>query len=222
MGQESDSHAVADRPGTRWVSLLVPLCWCLSLLVPCWCCLLVLTAGALRRLKGRWPATRYHVGPTGRQSAIEERSTVGQHRWSIAFIGLVLALWASVSVATEEPKIVSPEEIPGSTKVDAEGLIDLVGRLTDLTLVDSRIATDRAQGHIEGSVSLPDEKTSCDSLGKVLSGKDTPVLFYCNGPKCGRSAVAVRIALQCGYSSIYWFRGGFEEWKHKKFPYIKE
>ena len=40
--------------------------------------------------------------------------------------------------------------------------------------------------------------------------------------KCGRSAKAIVIALQCGYSNIYWFRGGFEEWLSKGYPYLQE
>ncbi|MBL4868208.1 MAG: rhodanese-like domain-containing protein [Pseudomonadales bacterium] len=48
------------------------------------------------------------------------------------------------------------------------------------------------------------------------------MVYYCNGPKCGRSATAVKIALKCGYEKIFWFRGGFEEWKIKRFPIIND
>jgi rhodanese-related sulfurtransferase len=132
---------------------------------------------------------------------------------------LLWAVSAGSSVAAEKK---SPDNIPGSTKVDAEGLIELVEDKPDLIMIDSRISSDRIQGHIEGSVSLPDERTNCETLAEVLPSREVPVLFYCNGPKCGRSAVAVNVALSCQYNNIYWFRGGFEEWKHKKYPYIKE
>lgn len=135
-------------------------------------------------------------------------------------VGFALLVFASFVFAADE--IVSPDDITGSRKVDAEQLIELVDKVPDLVIIDSRIASDRIQGHIEGSVSLPDEKTTCDTLHQHVPNETAPVLFYCNGPKCGRSAVAVQIALQCGYDSVYWFRGGFEEWKKKKYPYIKE
>lgn len=137
-------------------------------------------------------------------------------------IALPILLGISCPATAETPKVVSPDMIEGSTKVDAEELIELVDKVPNVTIIDSRIATDRAQGHIEGSISLPDEVTTCDTLADVVASKDDPVLFYCNGPKCGRSVVAVRKALECGYSQIFWFRGGFEEWKQKKYPYIKE
>ena len=60
------------------------------------------------------------------------------------------------------------------------------------------------------------------SVFKDQNNKDHNVLFYCNGVKCGRSVVAVGVAKKCGYSNIYWFRGGFEAWLKEGFPFVKE
>lgn len=117
---------------------------------------------------------------------------------------------------------VSPDDIPGTTKVDAEGVLDLVEKFPSLVIVDARIRQDRLQGFVEGSVSLPDVDTTCESLAKIVPVKSTPVMFYCNGPKCGRSVSSSRKALECGYTGVYWFRGGFEEWKKKNYPYVKK
>jgi rhodanese-related sulfurtransferase len=116
----------------------------------------------------------------------------------------------------------SPESIEGTTKVTAEEFIELVDKIPNLIVVDSRIPGDRKQGFVEGSVSLPDVDTTCETLPSVIPKKDSPVLFYCNGVKCGRSATAIKIALKCGYNNIYWFRGGFEEWLEKGYPYLQE
>ena len=115
----------------------------------------------------------------------------------------------------------APPSIPGTTKVTAEGVLDLADRFLDLIIVDARIRADRKQGYIEGSISLPDVETDCKSLKVIIPNKNYPVLFYCNGVKCGRSVNSSRIALECGYSDIYWFRGGFEEWNSKNLPFIK-
>lgn len=122
-----------------------------------------------------------------------------------------------------------PEElvtdIQGATKVTAEDIFSLYEKYADLVIVDSRLATGpssgRANGFIEGSISLPDTKTNCTSLANIFPKKDSPKLFYCNGLKCGRSAKAIEIALKCGYTNIYWFRGGFDEWLKKGYPYVK-
>lgn len=115
-----------------------------------------------------------------------------------------------------------PESIPGVQRLDAEGVIELANRIPDLVVIDARIATDRQQGYIEGSVSLPDVATTCDSLGALVTDHERPVLFYCNGVECGRSVVSVRIAQRCGYRNLYWFRGGFEEWLEKGYPYLTD
>ena len=116
----------------------------------------------------------------------------------------------------------SPDRIEGSLLVDAEAFIQLVGKIPELLIVDSRIPGDRKQGYVEGSISLPDVDTNCESLAKVIPNKESATLFYCNGVKCGRSATAVKIALSCGYKNLYWFRGGFEEWLAKGYPYLQE
>jgi len=129
-------------------------------------------------------------------------------------------LTASAYADGKAPK--SPESIPGTTKVTAEGFIELVDSEPSLIVIDSRIPGDRKQGYVEGSISLPDIDTTCETLAKNIPAKKSATLFYCNGVKCGRSAKAVKVALQCGYNNIYWFRGGFEEWLAKGYPYLQE
>lgn len=119
-------------------------------------------------------------------------------------------------------KIVSPDHIEGTTLVNAEQVIDLASSTPNLFIIDSRIPSDRQHGYIEGSTNLADTETNCDSLATLVPDLKTPTLMYCNGPKCGRSATAAKIALSCGYRTIYWFRGGFEEWLAKGYPVIIE
>lgn len=116
----------------------------------------------------------------------------------------------------------TPLDIPGATKVTAQQVFELAGNYPELIIIDSRIAGDRQKGYIESSISLPNTKTNCQSLAGVLPNKNSPALFYCNGVKCGRSGKAIRIAQQCGYNNLYWFRGGFEVWLKKGMPYMKD
>ncbi len=118
-------------------------------------------------------------------------------------------------------KQVTPESIDGTTRVNAEEVIDLVESKPDLVIIDARKASDYRKGHIEGAVSLPNTETTPETLAKVIPSKETPVLFYCNGVKCGRSVKSAEIALQAGYENIYWFRGGIEEWQAKGLPLVR-
>lgn len=143
-------------------------------------------------------------------------------RLAVRLTCLVLMTLFVLSAHADGAAPKSPEFIDGTTKVTAEGFIELVESKPDLVIIDSRIPGDRKQGYVEGSVSLPDINTTCKSLADNIPEKNSAALFYCNGVKCGRSAKAVKVALSCGYNNIYWFRGGFEEWLAKGYPYLQE
>ena len=136
------------------------------------------------------------------------------HVWLLA--SMLAGAWPAQ--ADNKP---APEQIAGVTRVDANGVLELVQRERQLVIVDSRIKSDRRQGYIEGSISLPDVDTRCDTLARVIPSKDRPALFYCNGVLCGRSVVALGIAKTCGYRNLYWYRGGFEDWQRQGYPYLK-
>ena len=133
----------------------------------------------------------------------------------------LLIMTASINASYAVELVDAPLLIPGTSKISAEDVLDLAEKIPELIIIDSRIRSDRKQGYIEGSVSLPDIETNCKTLSKVIPTKKSAVIFYCNGVKCGRSVNASKVALKCGYSNIYWFRGGFEEWKTKKLAFIK-
>ncbi len=117
----------------------------------------------------------------------------------------------------------TPEAIEGTTRVTAEEVIELVGSLDDLVIIDARKASDRSSGGwIEDSIGLPNTDTTPESLAKHAPDKGKPILFLCNGVKCGRSVESSRNALKWGYTKIYWFRGGMEEWDNKGLPMVKE
>ncbi len=138
---------------------------------------------------------------------------------------LVACLAATTAPASENDldtgKVVSPESIEGSIRVDAEGVLELINKFPQLVMIDARIPGDRKFGYIESSISLPNTETRCETLAGVIPATDNPVVFYCNGSKCGRSAKNTRIAVQCGYRQIYWFRGGIEEWSAMQFPLLR-
>ncbi len=117
----------------------------------------------------------------------------------------------------------TPESIVGATRVSAEEVIELVGELDDLVLIDARKASDRASsGWIEDSIALPNTNTTPESLAKYAADKSKAILFYCNGVNCNRSVESSRNAVNWGYKKVYWFRGGMEEWENKGLPTVKE
>jgi len=127
-------------------------------------------------------------------------------------------IFSLVMVTAVQAKEDVPDNVPGTTKVSAEDLIDLVEQHDDLVIIDARKASDRGKGFIEGSIGLPNTNTTPAALAEHIPSKSTPVAFYCNGPKCGRSVESAKMALAEGYNKIFWFRGGWDEWTTKGYP----
>ena len=96
-------------------------------------------------------------------------------------ITYLLVLLFFISEKSHADDYLSPNTIEGITKIDAELLIKLAREHDDLVIIDSRIRSDRRQGYITGSISLPDTKTDCSSLFRIINRKYTPTVFYCNG-----------------------------------------
>jgi rhodanese-related sulfurtransferase len=115
----------------------------------------------------------------------------------------------------------APTTITGATTVDAKQIVDLIGKEQSLVILDNRKVEDFSAGHIEGAVRLIDTDVSADSLAKHVKAKDAPVLFYCNGLKCGRAAKAAEKAVQLGYTKIYYYAAGMDEWNKQGLPLVR-
>jgi rhodanese-related sulfurtransferase len=118
-------------------------------------------------------------------------------------------------------KPIAPDAVPGTLRVSAEQVVELILSTPKLVTIDSRHADEFAKGHIEGAINLLDTDTTSESLARHTRGKDIPVLFYCNGERCLRSSNAAKIAVYQGYKKVYWFRGGWIEWVEKQMPITK-
>lgn len=121
----------------------------------------------------------------------------------------------------------TPTVLPGIRIVMAEEVQDLVAK--GASFYDVRIESEYKEKHIKGAVSLPYAEKSKKEVGfdaslddfkltDVVKDKNTTLVFACNGEECWRSYKASVWALKQGYKHIYWFRGGFPEWKGKNLP----
>jgi ABC-type phosphate/phosphonate transport system substrate-binding protein/rhodanese-related sulfurtransferase len=139
-----------------------------------------------------------------------------------------------VTAATEEDyRYVStlgyftPTVLSGIKIVTAEEVVDL--RSKGATFYDVRIEREYKEKHIQGAISLPygekskkevgfDASQDTFKLSDTVKDKDAPLIFACNGEECWKSYKASLWAQKEGYKYVYWFRGGFPEWKGKNLP----
>lgn len=133
----------------------------------------------------------------------------------------LMAITVVLSMGTVAVAQDAPLEIAGATTVNAKQIFDLVAQTPDLVILDNRKEEDYAAGHIEGAVRLIDTDINAESLAGHIKTKDTPVLFYCNGVKCGRAAKAAEKAVKLGYRKVYYYALGMEEWNAERLPLVQ-
>lgn len=121
----------------------------------------------------------------------------------------------------------TPNVLPGATLVSADQVKDMMAK--GVKLFDTRVEFEYKEGHIKDAVSVPykensskevDYDASLDAfdMSKLPPVKSTPVIFACNGPECWKSYKSAAQAIKVGYNKVYWFRGGFPEWKAHGYP----
>lgn len=139
--------------------------------------------------------------------------------YSLVIMVFSLVLFSSNAMA-EKP--LAPEKLPGTIRVDAEAVVDLMVNTPNLIIIDTRRDIEFNKGHIQGSISMLNTTMTVEKLTKHVPDKSTPILLYCNGERCLRSSRAATFALDAGYKLVYWFRGGWNEWIHKGMPISNE
>jgi rhodanese-related sulfurtransferase len=130
---------------------------------------------------------------------------------------LALCMAAPAWTAEEE----APLQLAGAVTVNAEQIIALIKSTPEMVIIDSRKPEDFTAGAIEGAVLLTDTHMTPDALAEAVPSKATPVLFYCNGLKCGRAANAAAMAVAWGYRRVYYYALGMTEWHRLGLPVVK-
>ena len=83
--------------------------------------------------------------------------------------------------------------------------------------LDVRSEDEYKSGHIEGAIFIPVSELD-ERLDELR--KDNPIIAYCDGSSCARSAKAAQILINSGFSEVYNMTGeGIIEWEEKGYPF---
>jgi rhodanese-related sulfurtransferase len=135
-----------------------------------------------------------------------------------------LGFAALVALAPLPTRAQAPQTVAGAQTLDSDAVIALIEKAPTLVIIDARHEKDYQEGHIEGALRLLDDDMIAagpGSLGKVAAAKSTPLLFYCNGPACGRAAKSAAAAIGWGYDHVNYYYAGIPEWRAKNLPLVK-
>jgi rhodanese-related sulfurtransferase len=124
----------------------------------------------------------------------------------------VLLLSGFISSAHAE----APESVSGAKTIsttEAKKLFD-----QSALFIDVRGPSRYTEGHIASAVHLDLEDAFTRTALLQLAEPETPVVLYCDGEECGRSAVAAKGAVGWGFKKIYYFRAGYPGWVRAGYP----
>lgn len=121
----------------------------------------------------------------------------------------------------------TPTSLPGAKIISASEARDLIAK--GVPVYDVRVEDEYRKAHVPGAILVPYKEGSAKEVGfdpgddqfalnKLPKDKNAPFMMYCDGTICWKSYKSAVMAIQAGWKNIYWFRGGFPEWKEAGFP----
>ncbi len=110
----------------------------------------------------------------------------------------------------------APKTVEGTTSIssiEAKKMFD-----EGVLFIDTRRANFFKEGHIPKAINISTRyDLSKEALEKVMK-KDTKTIFYCHGAFCPASSKALERALNWGFTNLYYYRMGMNEWKELGYP----
>ncbi|MDP2961157.1 MAG: PhnD/SsuA/transferrin family substrate-binding protein [Sulfurimicrobium sp.] len=158
------------------------------------------------------------------ESALLKYAEVETHAWKkISFSPTKREEFVSIASMLNT----TPRELAGVHVIEAKQASDLIAK--GVLVVDVRNEAEYLEGHVKGALQLPYHEVSAKEVGfdasedkfdlaKLPHDKNTAMLLYCDGTHCWKSYKSALMAVRDGYKNIYWFRGGFPEWKAAGYP----
>jgi rhodanese-related sulfurtransferase len=123
----------------------------------------------------------------------------------------------------------TPTTLPGAKVISAAEAKALIAQ--GVPVYDVRVEEEYKNAHVPSAQSVPYKEGSAKevdfdrgddqfALNKLPKDKNAPFIMYCDGTICWKSYKSAVMAIEAGWKNVYWFRGGFPEWKEAGMPII--
>jgi len=86
-------------------------------------------------------------------------------------------------------------------------------------IIDSRNPEEYQDVHIPGAINIPEKKFD-EQAGQLPADKETRLIFYCNGVKCGKSKRSAKKASTLGYRNLFVYEEGMPVWEEAGLPIV--
>jgi len=123
--------------------------------------------------------------------------------FALAGILLIAAALSSARGAETEFKVITTDQLKAMTE-----------EKKDFLLIDARTKEEYQEAHIANALSIPENKFE-ESASLLPADKNSLMVFYCNGVKCGKSKKSAKKADAIGYKNVLIYGEGFPVWEEK-------
>lgn len=104
--------------------------------------------------------------------------------------------------------------IGGARVIKAEEILKLAVIDEEMVILDVRNSELHTKGNIAWSETFSPDPASLKYMGKKIADRQTSIIVYGNRNSSTAAKSAKKLAAY-GYKNVYWFKGGFPEWKEK-------
>jgi len=104
---------------------------------------------------------------------------------------------------------------PG-VEINTEELLKIMTGKEPYSLYDARPVKKVGKAHIPGA--RPAHPKDDNFLSLLPEDKDALLVFYCGGPTCPYTGIAVEMAQKAGYTNLKGYQAGLPGWKKNKLP----
>lgn len=102
----------------------------------------------------------------------------------------------------------------GARVIKAADILKLADYDEELIIFDVRNKSSRKAGNITWSEAFSSNAAAFSQLNKNVTDKETTIVVYGHKNSLTAAKSAKKIIAQ-GYRNVYWFKGGWPEWKRK-------
>ncbi|MFO8064618.1 MAG: rhodanese-like domain-containing protein [Spirochaetia bacterium] len=100
--------------------------------------------------------------------------------------------------------------------IDRETLKSRLDAGEPLHVVEVLQPKEFAKGHIAGAVNIPFTKMTSEARDRF--SPEDEIVVYCHDPQCQASNRAAEKLEKLGYTNVYEYAGGKEDWKAAGYP----
>ncbi len=99
------------------------------------------------------------------------------------------------------------------TNIDREELKRKLDEHWDAPLVEVLAPEYFDEFHLPGAINVPLDENFSEAIGEIAPDKARPIVVYCASTECPMSLDAARKLDELGYTSVFDYPGGKDDWK---------